>query len=101
MLSFTKSLLIAVAAFALLACSATPTRESTGQYLDSTSITARAKAKLVDELGPESLSIQVKTFKDEVQLSGFVNSPIIKNRAALIVRSIPDVRRVRNDLIVK
>lgn len=85
----------------LLACSATPNRESTGQYIDSSAATAKIKTELIDQLGAKAFSIQVKTFKDEVQLSGFVSSAYVKKRAGKIASSNPDIKRVRNDLIVK
>lgn len=85
----------------LAACSSSPISESTGEFIDSSAITTKVKANLLDQLGSKSLSIQVKTFKDEVQLSGFVNSRIIKQRAGAITMNTQDVKKVRNDLIVK
>lgn len=85
----------------LSACGATAVRESTGEFIDSTAITTKVKANLLDHLGSKGLSIQVKTFKDEVQLSGFVNSLTIKQRAGAIAMNTQDVTKVRNDLIVK
>lgn len=96
-----KLLLLSLFSFMMIACSATSTRESTGEYLDSSAITAKVKAKLVDNLGTKGFAIQVKTYKDEVQLSGFVNHAKIKERAGVIAATVPDVARVRNDLIVK
>ncbi len=98
-----KILASVIVIFALLGlgCSATTTTESTGQYIDSSAITTKIKAQLVDQLGSKALAIQVKTYKDSVQLSGFVNSQTIKNRAGAIAAKNPEVKHVRNDLIVK
>ncbi|WED43674.1 BON domain-containing protein [Legionella cardiaca] len=85
----------------IAACSATPTSESTGQYLDSSAITAKVKTELVDKLGAKGFAIKVTTYKDEVQLSGFVNSAVIKQRAGIIAGNVDGVRHVRNALIVK
>ena len=82
-------------------CSATQTSESTGQYIDSAAITTKVKAKLLDKLGTKSLSIKVKSYKEEVQLSGFVDSQKIKVQAAKVAQSVGDVKKVRNDLVVK
>lgn len=101
MLKKIKMISLSLAALALLACSASPTMESTGEFIDSSATTAKIKAKLIDGLGGGALSIQVKTYKDEVQLSGFVGSQSVKNRAGEIARRSPDVRVVRNDLVVK
>ena len=85
----------------LSACAATPTAESTGEYLDSSAITAKVKAKLVDKMGAAGFSIKVKTFKEEVQLSGFVNNASVKKRAGQVAASVPDVKSVRNNIIIK
>jgi osmotically-inducible protein OsmY len=47
------------------------------------------------------MQIGVETFKDEVQLSGFVNSAEAKNRAGAVALAVPGVKSVRNDLLVK
>lgn len=101
MLKALKLSILAFFAAVVLACSATPTQESTGQYLDSAAITAKVKTNLVDHLGAQGFSIKVKTYKDEVQLSGFVDNVFTKKRAGIIAANTIDVKRVRNDLIVK
>ncbi|GGI92889.1 BON domain-containing protein [Legionella impletisoli] len=101
MIKALKLSFLAMVCVGIMACSATSVRESTGEYLDSTAVTAKVKAKLIDTLGPRAFKINVQTFKDEVQLSGFVNSDIVKKRAGVIAASVEDVKSVRNDLIVK
>jgi osmotically-inducible protein OsmY len=85
----------------LVACGSTTIRESTGEYLDSSAVTTKVKARLFDMLGSEAFAIKVKTYKDWVQLSGFVNSEAIKRRAGIIADNTIGVKYVRNDLIVK
>ena len=86
----------------LNACGSTATRESTGQYIDSAAVTAKVKGRLVDMLGPAAaFGIKVKTYKDNVQLSGFVNNENIKRRAGVIADNTIGVKHVDNDLIVK
>jgi osmotically-inducible protein OsmY len=94
-------LIVAFIAFIMVACAGNPTRESTGQYLDSSAVTTKVKARIVDKLGADGFEIKVKTFKDEVQLSGFVNNAAIKKKAGTIASSTPGVKSVRNDLLVK
>lgn len=96
-----KLLMLALLAIGIIACAATPRQESTGEYLDSSAVTAKVKANLLDNLGTKGFAIQVKTYKDEVQLSGFVDSYNTKQRAGVIAASVGDVKRVRNNLIVK
>lgn len=85
----------------IVACSSTSMDESTGEYIDSTAITTKVKSRLFDKLGSDAFPIKVKTYKDQVQLSGFVNSYDIKNRAGTIAYDTMGVKNVRNDLIVK
>lgn len=96
-----KSLIATLIAVTLSGCGSTSVQESTGEYLDSTAVTTKVKARLVDALGSNALAIKVKTYKKEVQLSGFVNSARIKTQAGIITDNTIGVERVENDLIVK
>ena len=88
--------------FFLISCSSTPIQESTGQYLDSSAVTVKVKTRLMDMLGAKNaLSIKVKTYKNAVQLSGFVNSEMVKKRAGWIADNTLWVTTEQNDLIVK
>ena len=86
---------------AFLGCASTPTRESSGQYVDDSAITTRVKAAIFDDPSLKVLQINVETFKGEVQLSGFVDSAQNVRRAGEVARSVSGVRSVKNDLIVK
>ncbi|KTD32046.1 BON domain-containing protein [Legionella israelensis] len=101
MLNVIRSLFFIVVAVTLLSCAASPTSESTGEYLDSSAVTAKVKANLLDQLGTKAFAIKVKTYKDEVQLSGFVDNQKIKQKAGLIAGKVPNVKRVINNIIVK
>jgi osmotically-inducible protein OsmY len=96
-----KMLLIGFFSLIIIACTASPLSESTGEYLDSSTTTTKVKASLVDELGTNGFFVKVKTYKDEVQLSGFVDTQRIKLRAGAIAAGVDGVRNVRNDIIVK
>lgn len=96
-----KMLLIGIISIVVIACTVSPHTESTGEYLDSSTTTAKVKASLIDQLGTTGFAVKVKTYKDEVQLSGFVDSVLIKSRAGAIASGVDGVRNVRNDIIVK
>lgn len=96
-----KMLFVGLLSIMIIACVASPGNESTGEFLDSSTTTAKVKASLVDHLGTTGLTVQVKTFKDVVQLSGFVATPRLKQRAGIIAGGVDGVRSVRNDIIVK
>jgi hyperosmotically inducible periplasmic protein len=90
-----------IAAMPIAGCSSSSTTESTGQYVDSAAITTKVKTALLNDSGLKSFDISVETFKDVVQLSGFVNSDQVKARAGELAAGVAGVRSVRNNLIVK
>lgn len=94
------TLLVAVLT-ALTACGGTPTRESTGEYIDDSVITTKVKAAFVEDKTVNALDIKVVTFKGTVQLSGFANSPQEIDRAVQIARGVKGVTSVKNDIRLK
>ncbi|WP_341897141.1 BON domain-containing protein [Ferrovibrio terrae] len=88
-------------AVAVSACTSTPKQESTGEYVDSAAITTKVKAELIKDPVTKASQISVETFKDTVQLSGFVDTALSRSRAEQIARNIQGVRAVKNDLVVK
>ena len=96
-----RTLLVLLALAMIAGCASTRTQESAGQYTDSSVITAKVKAAIFDDKALKVYDINVETFKDVVQLSGFVNSAEIKNRAGVVASAVSDVRSVKNDLVVK
>lgn len=82
-------------------CAATPTSDSTGQYVDDTAITGRVKTALLGDDAVKSFEIKVETVKGVVQLSGFVDNRDQKSAAERDASSVPNVKKVVNDLIVK
>ena len=96
-----KMLCVGFLSLILLACVASPGGESTGEFLDSSATTTKVKATLVNKLGSTGISIQVKTFKDQVQLSGFVPTERLKQRAGAVTANVDGVSSVINDIVVK
>jgi hyperosmotically inducible protein len=47
------------------------------------------------------MQISVETYRDVVQLSGFVDSYDVKRRAGSIAMAVDGVKSVRNDLVVR
>ncbi len=85
----------------LAACASTPTRESTGEYVDDSVITTKVKALLAEDDFLKSFQISVETYKGVVQLSGFVNSQKAVDKAGQIAWSVKGVKSIKNDLVVK
>ncbi|MGH7889765.1 MAG: BON domain-containing protein [Thermodesulfobacteriota bacterium] len=84
-----------------IGCAGSRTHESAGQYVDSSVITAKVKTALLADPDVSGLAIEVETFKDVVQLSGFVNSEEQARKAVEIARGVDGVGSVKNSLIVK
>ena len=95
------SLILIMFIAALVACASTSKRESTGEYVDDSVITAKVKSQLAADDFLKSFQISVETFKGTVQLSGFVNTITAVDKADEIARSVKGVKNVKNDLIVK
>jgi osmotically-inducible protein OsmY len=82
-------------------CAATPTHDSTGQYIDDATITTKVKAALLKDDAVKSFEIKVETMKGVVQLSGFVDTSDQKFAAGKDAGSVQGVTDVSNNLIVK
>ena len=92
-------LLMLIVTFA--ACASTPTRQSTGEYVDDAVITAKVKSLLAKDDFLKSFEIGVETYQGTVQLSGFVNSQQAIDKAGEITKDVKGVKSVKNNLIVK
>jgi len=82
-------------------CASTRTHESAGEYIDNSVITTKVKAAILDEPSLHSFQISVKSYKDVVQLSGFVDSAASARKAGKVAASVHGVASVKNDLVVK
>ena len=88
-------------ALVLNACAETQTRESTGDYVDNAAITTKVKAAILQDSALNVMQISVKSYKDVVQLSGFVDSGAMKAHAGTVASNVAGVASVKNDLVVK
>jgi len=94
--------LVAAATLAsAVGCAGTPQKESTGEYIDDTLITAKVKAAILDNPDLKVAEINVETFKGVVQLSGFVRSQEAINEAVRVASGVGGVKSVRNDMRLK
>ncbi|MFM1484310.1 BON domain-containing protein [Yersinia enterocolitica] len=88
-------------AMAISACAPTAKSEGTGGYIDDTVITTKVKSALLAAKDIKSTQISVETFKGRVQLSGFVSSRQDANRALQITRSVPGVKSVSDQMLIR
>lgn len=94
-------LVCAIALSASVGCAANQKHESTGQYLDDSVVTTKVKAAIFQEPSLKTLQINVKTYKGQAQLSGFVDSMQSVIRAGEVAGLVEGVESVKNDLTVK
>ena len=101
--SITRSALSAVALSAALlgGCAATPAHESTGQYIDDSTITTKVRTELLGSEGIWSTDMSVQTIQGVVQLSGLAKSEQDRQRAGEIARSVGGVKQVDNQIRVQ
>jgi hyperosmotically inducible protein len=75
--------------------------QTAGQIIDDSALTASVEAKLIEDPDTKAYRINVGTQKGVVQLTGFVNSTAVKNRAGELAQSVPGVVKVANDLDIR
>ena len=80
---------------------AAPCKESVGEYVEDSVITAKIKGDVLKESSLKSAEINVETYKGVVQLSGFVRSRADIDKAVVVARGVKGVTSVKNDMIVK
>lgn len=76
-------------------------QQTAGEVVDDGVVTAKVKAKLVDDPVTKAYQINVETFKGTVQLSGFVDSAEARSRAAQLASAVGGVKDVENSLEIR
>jgi osmotically-inducible protein OsmY len=100
-MSLSLCVLLCGAALYGVGCAGDRYRESTGEYIDDSTITTKVKAKLAKDPVVSAMQVKVETFKGVVQLSGFVDSQEQVDRAVQLARDVKGVQEVKNNISVK
>jgi osmotically-inducible protein OsmY len=85
----------------IVGCSSTPAQQSAGEAIDDGVVTAKVKAKLIEDPVTKSHQINVETFKGNVQLSGFVETEQARSRALQLAKGTAGVKNVKDALEVR
>lgn len=93
--------LVAALGVTVSGCAAISGQSTAGQYVDDTTITTRVKARYAKDPDVAATRIRVETLKGVVQLSGFAASATEKQKAVALAREVPDVKDVKDDIIVQ
>lgn len=72
-----------------------------GIAIDDTEITTKVKGAIFAEPGLKTLQISVNTVKGVVSLTGAVDSPLSRDKAIAIARSVAGVSAVHSQLTLK
>lgn len=88
------------AASVLWSCAETPEHKSTGQAIDDGVITAKVRAKLVDDFALKGFKIGVDTNHGVVQLSGTVSTQTGIAQAVADATSVDGVVSVQNNIVL-
>ena len=78
------------------------TKETTGQYVDDATVTAKVKTAIASDVGVKAASsVNVETYRGVVQLSGFADSEDQASKAVTAAKKVNGVRSVKNDIRIK
>ncbi|MHB8882810.1 MAG: BON domain-containing protein [Thermodesulfovibrionales bacterium] len=86
---------------ALFSGCATMKGETTGEYIDDSTITTKVNAEIVKDPDAQYFKIDVTTTKGDVVLQGFVNNRTTEDRLVAKVREIRGVKSVKSLLKIE
>jgi len=91
----------ALALITVTGCAVTRGQETVGAYVDDSTITARIKARFVENQQVDASSISVETLNGTVMLSGFAKNATERTTAEGIARDVSGVKAVKNEIAVR
>lgn len=103
-MNFQRTIRLVATAFialTLAACAGTKTSDSTGTFFDDTVITTRVKSLLLGDATVSGTAVSVETMRGVVQLSGFVKTAAERSKAVELTRTVPGVKEVKNDILLR
>ena len=92
------SVVTAIALLATTGCRVMHHQETTGQYVDDTTLKARAKAALIKDKDVSASDFNVDVYQGKVTLTGVAKNPQEAKRAERDIRNIEGVKSVENDV---
>jgi len=94
-------ILLLVTWVALSSCSRNSVVDDTTEFMDSSYVSSKIRAKLLAEVGLQGFRLGVSTSNDEIILTGVVDTPQQVQLAGSVARSVKGARRVRNHIVVR
>ncbi len=96
-----KSLAVSGLLLSLACCTVMDSRETAGQYVDDSTISAKVKEAFLADSKVNSTQVSVETMQGVVQLSGFVDSSDTEARAVRLAQQVKGVKSVKDSIIVR
>jgi len=96
-----RSMVVFLGISMLTNCSVVSDRETLGEYVDDTGVTAKVKTAILNDSVLAPFQIHVETFQGTVQLNGFVETSQQAIKAEQLARKTQGVHTVKNSLIVR
>lgn len=96
-----KLCVLAATCVTIMSCVQEKYSEASSPYVSSAVVTNQIQAKLTERLGASSQGIKVRAYRDEVQLTGVVPNKNIRRLAGEIAADTPNLKLVRNDLMIQ
>jgi len=75
--------------------------ETTGEYIDDSTITTKVNAAIVEDPDTHYFKIDVTTLQGAVVLQGFVNSKVTEDRLVAKIRNMRGVKSVKSLLKIE
>jgi osmotically-inducible protein OsmY len=88
----------AVAVLSTVGCQVMHHEETAGQYVDDTTLNARAKAALVKDSNVKSSDFSIEVYQGNVTLTGVAQTPTEAKLAVEDIRSVDGIKSVKNDV---
>jgi hyperosmotically inducible protein len=88
----------AVALVSTVGCRVINHEETTGQYVDDTTISARAKAALIKDNNVKSSDFSIEVYQGNVTLTGVARTPTEAKLAVEDIRAVDGVKSLKNDV---
>jgi hyperosmotically inducible periplasmic protein len=92
------STVAAIAMLSTVGCHVMHHEETAGQYVDDTTLNARAKAALIKDSNVKSSDFSIEVYQGNVTLTGVTETPTESKLAEQDIRAIDGVKSVKNDV---
>ncbi len=96
MRSAVKFAAVTAAALLVTGCNLIKGKETTTEYTDDASLTARAKAALVSDKNVSATDFNVDVYQGNVTITGVAKTATESARAEADIRKVPGVKSVKN-----